>query len=256
MTSALQTTSPPPASAAQPAARAEDLTKTYGSGDNTVCALGGVTADFPTGSFTAIMGPSGSGKSTLMHCLAGLDRPTGGRVLLGDQEISGLKDRALTRVRRDQVGFVFQSFNLVPTLTARQNILLPVDLAGRRADPERLTRLADALDLGDRMRHRPSELSGGQQQRVAIARALITEPQVLFADEPTGALDSQTAASLLGQLQRSAAEFGQTIVMVTHDPFAASHADRALLLNDGVITDRIDEPSADAVLTAMKRVQD
>lgn len=240
---------------AEPAARAESLTKMYGSGGTRVEALRGVTAEFPAGSFTAIMGPSGSGKSTLMHCLAGLDRPTSGRVLLGGQEITGLKDRALTMVRRDQVGFVFQSFNLVPTLTARQNIMLPLDLAGRRPDPERLDRLVDSLSLSDRLNHRPSELSGGQQQRVAIARALITRPQVLFADEPTGALDSQTAASLLDQLRRSSAEHGQTIVMVTHDPFAASHSDRALLLGDGAIRDEIDEPNTDTVLAGMKRVQ-
>lgn len=255
MTAAAQTTTLPPTAGTQPAAQVADLTKTYGSGDNTVHALRSVTASFSTGSFTAIMGPSGSGKSSLMHCLAGLDQPTQGRVILGDQDITRLKDRALTRVRRDQVGFVFQSFNLVPTLSARQNIVLPCDLAGRRPDPERLNRLVDSLDLGDRLRHRPSELSGGQQQRVAIARALITEPQVLFADEPTGALDSQTAVSLLGQLRQSATEFGQTIVMVTHDPFAASHADRALLLNDGEITEEIDQPSTDAVLAAMKRGQ-
>lgn len=255
MTSAPTTTRAQPRTAGHPAARAEDITKAYGSGGTRVEALRGVTAEFSPASFTAIMGPSGSGKSTLMHCLAGLDRPTGGRIQLGGQEITGLKDRVLTTVRRDQVGFVFQSFNLVPTLTARQNILLPLDLAGRRPDPKRLSRLIDSLNLGDRLKHRPSELSGGQQQRVAIARALITQPQVLFADEPTGALDSQTAGSILDQLRRAATEHGQTVVMVTHDPFAASYAGRALLLGDGLIRDEITDPSTDAVLAAMKQVQ-
>lgn len=243
----------PSAPHVHPAARADGLTKRYGSASTTVNALQGVTVDFPPASFTAIMGPSGSGKSTLMHCLAGLDRPTGGRVLLGSQEITGLKDRALTQVRRDHIGFVFQAFNLVPTLTARQNIMLPLDLAGRRPDPDLLTRLVETLNLSDRLNHRPSELSGGQQQRVAIARALITEPTVLFADEPTGALDSQTATSLLAQLRQATTDYGQTIVMVTHDPFAASYADRALLLSDGVIIDEIDHPSTDAVLAGMKQ---
>jgi putative ABC transport system ATP-binding protein len=237
------------------AARATDLIKEYGSSETAVRALDRVSVEFPAGTFTAIMGPSGSGKSTLMHCLAGLDQPTSGRVLLGDTEITGLPDRALTHVRRDRVGFVFQAFNLLPTLTARANILLPLDLAGRRADPSAFDALVQSLGLDDRLDHRPSELSGGQQQRVAIARALITGPDVVFADEPTGALDSQTAAALLGYLRRSCSEAGQTIVMVTHDPIAASYADRALILGDGRITDAITDPDTDAVLAAMKRLE-
>ncbi|MBO0812134.1 MAG: ABC transporter ATP-binding protein [Microlunatus sp.] len=236
------------------AARAQNLTRIYGAGDTAVRALDAVSVDFAIGSFTAIMGPSGSGKSTLMHCLAGLDTPTGGQVFIGGIEITGLGDRRLTRVRRDKVGFVFQSFNLLPTLTARQNILLPLDLAGRRPDKARLATLIDSLGLGDRLDHRPSELSGGQQQRVAIARALITAPEVVFADEPTGALDSRTAAALLGFLKQSVAELGQTIVMVTHDPIAASYADRALLLSDGRITSAIERPTTDSVLAAVKKL--
>jgi putative ABC transport system ATP-binding protein len=237
------------------AARAEDLTRVYGAGDTAVCALDGVTVDFPAATFTAIMGPSGSGKSTLMHCLAGLDNPTNGRVIIGDTEITRLNDRRLTRFRRDRIGFVFQSFNLLPTLTAQQNILLPLDLAGRRSDRDRFATLINSLGLADRLEHRPSELSGGQQQRVAIARALITAPDVVFADEPTGALDSRTAAALLSFLRTSVADHGQTIVMVTHDPIAASYADRALLLNDGRITDAIEQPTTDTVLAAMKRLE-
>ena len=236
-------------------ARADELIKVYGSGDTAVRALDRVSVAFPVGSFTAIMGPSGSGKSTLMHCLAGLDTPTSGKIIIGDLEITGLSDRRLTAVRRDRVGFVFQSFNLLPTLTARQNILLPLDLAGRRADQQRFDSLISSLGLADRLGHRPSELSGGQQQRVAIARALITQPDVVFADEPTGALDSQTAATLLAYLRTCCRELGQTIVMVTHDPIAASYADRALLLSDGRITDAIDDPDTDAVLAAMKRLE-
>jgi putative ABC transport system ATP-binding protein len=235
-----------------PAAAARDLTKTYGTGDMAVPALRGVTADFGRGTFTAVMGPSGSGKSTFMHCLAGLDRPTGGQAYIGGQDISALDDRQLTRVRRDRIGFVFQSFNLLPTLTAVQNILLPLDLAGRPAD--RLAAVVDSLGLGDRLDHRPAELSGGQQQRVAIARALVTGPEVVFADEPTGALDSHTAATLLDFLRRSCRELSQTIVMVTHDPIAASYADRALLLSDGLIVDELVDPTADAVLGAMGRL--
>ncbi|MEV6636340.1 ABC transporter ATP-binding protein [Actinoplanes sp. NPDC051470] len=234
------------------AAAARDLTKTYGAGDTAVPALRGVTATFGRGTFTAVMGPSGSGKSTFMHCLAGLDRPTGGHAYIGDQDISALDDRRLTEVRRDRIGFVFQSFNLLPTLTAVQNILLPLDLAGRPADPARLAAVVGSLGIGDRLDHRPAELSGGQQQRVAIARALVTGPEVLFADEPTGALDSRTAATLLDFLRRSCRDLGQTIVMVTHDPIAASYADRALLLSDGLIVDELIDPTADAVLGAMR----
>ena len=233
-------------------AQAVDLTKTYGSGEAEVRALDGVSVGFAPGSFSAIMGPSGSGKSTLMHCLAGLDRPTSGQVHLGGTEITGLRDRELTAVRRDRVGFVFQAFNLLPTLTAKENILLPLDLAGRRVDPAVLDQLVDSLRLGDRLKHLPSQLSGGQQQRVAIARALITRPQVLFADEPTGALDSRTGTDLLNQLRTATLALGQTIVMVTHDPNAAAYADRAVILSDGRIVDDFLAPDADRVLAAMK----
>ncbi|ONI84464.1 peptide ABC transporter ATP-binding protein [Actinosynnema sp. ALI-1.44] len=234
------------------AAAAKSLTKTYGTGDTAVSALRGVTVGFPAGTFTAIMGPSGSGKSTLMHCLAGLDRADGGEVHIGGQEITALSDRELTRVRRDRVGFVFQSFNLVPTLTALSNILLPLDLAGRQPDRDLLSSVVCSLKIHDRLHHRPGELSGGQQQRVAIARALVTRPDVLFADEPTGALDSTTASTLLSFLRTSCRDLGQTIVMVTHDPIAASFADRALVLSDGRIVDDVSSPTPDAVLGAMR----
>ncbi|MCE7006320.1 ABC transporter ATP-binding protein [Kibdelosporangium philippinense] len=234
------------------AASAKSLKKTYGTGDTAVSALRGVTVDFPAGTFTAIMGPSGSGKSTLMHCLAGLDRADDGEVHIGGAEITALSDRELTKVRRDRIGFVFQSFNLIPTLTAMQNIVLPLDLAGRKPDRDRLGAVVRSLGIHDRLQHRPGELSGGQQQRVAIARALVTRPDVLFADEPTGALDSTTASTLLSFLRTSCRDLGQTIVMVTHDPIAASFADRALVLSDGRIVDDIDEPTADSVLGAMR----
>jgi len=233
-------------------ASARELSKTYGTGPTAVTALRGVTAEFARGTFTAVMGPSGSGKSTLMHCLAGLDRPSGGHAYVAGRDLAALDDRQLTRVRRDHIGFVFQSFNLVATLTARQNILLPLDLAGRRPDPARLEAAVTALGIGDRLDHRPGELSGGQQQRVAIARALVTGPDVLFADEPTGALDSRTAAALLDFLRRSCRELGQTVVMVTHDPIAASYADRALLLSDGRIVTELDQPTAGTVLGVMR----
>ncbi len=235
-------------------ASATDLTKTYGTGEAVVRALDGVTVSFARGSYTAIMGPSGSGKSTLMHCLAGLDRPTSGRVELADFAISALTDRELTAVRRDQVGFVFQAFNLLPTLTAEQNIVLPLDLAGRRPDADLLAELIDSLGLRDRVRHLPSQLSGGQQQRVAIARALITRPAVVFADEPTGALDSRSSHHLLDYLRHTSQVHGQAIVMVTHDPNAAAYADRTLLLSDGRIVDDLIAPTADTVLAAMKRL--
>jgi len=235
-------------------ASATDLTKTYGAGEAVVRALDGVSVGFARGSFTAIMGPSGSGKSTLMHCLAGLDRPTSGRVVLGGSVLSELTDRALTNVRRDHVGFVFQAFNLLPTLTAEQNIVLPLELAGRRADAAVFSGLVDSLRLGHRLAHLPSQLSGGQQQRVAIARALITRPAVVFADEPTGALDSASSHELLDYLRHTSQVFEQTIVMVTHDPNAAAYADRTLLLNDGRIVDDIIAPTADTVLAAMKRL--
>jgi len=234
------------------AARAEGLHKVYGSGANAVRAVDGISAEFPRGTFTAIMGPSGSGKSTLMHCLAGLDSVTAGRAFIGDVDITELTDNQLTRVRRDRVGFVFQSFNLLPTLTARQNIALPLDLAGKKVDEQRLADLVSSLGLTDRLGHRPSELSGGQQQRVAIARALITVPDVVFADEPTGALDSKNGAALLSYLRLCVREGGQTVVMVTHDPMAASYADRVLLLADGRIAGELDEPTPESVLTAIR----
>ncbi len=234
------------------AARARALTKVYGSGDTRVTALDAVDVDIEQGRFTAIMGPSGSGKSTLMHCLAGLDSISGGEVWIGDTELSALSDKALTRLRRDSVGFVFQAFNLVPTLTALENITLPLDIAGRKPDQQWLDTVIDTVGLRDRLKHRPSELSGGQQQRVACARALASRPTIVFADEPTGNLDSRSGAEVLGFLRRSVDEFGQTIVMVTHDPGAASYSDRVLFLADGRIVDEMLSPTADAVLERMK----
>jgi len=233
------------------AIRAHQLRKVYGAGDTAVAALDGVTVDFGVGRFTAIMGPSGSGKSTLMHCLAGLDTPTSGQVLLGETELTGLPDAELTRVRRDRVGFVFQSFNLLPTMTARDNILLPLELGNRKPDAVWLGVLVDVLGLGNRLTHRPSELSGGQQQRVAVARALVSRPEVVFADEPTGNLDSRSGAEVLGFLRRSVREFGQTAVMVTHDPLAASYADRVVMLADGKLAGELDQPTPESVLDAI-----
>lgn len=235
-----------------PVLRVQALVKLYGSGDTAVRALDGVDVDFRSGSFTAIMGPSGSGKSTLMHCAAGLDTPTSGRVLLGGTDLTGLDDRQLTTVRRDRIGFIFQSFNLLPTLTARQNILLPLDLAGRAPAADHFDALCEALRITDRLGHRPAELSGGQQQRVAIARALITRPDVVFADEPTGALDSRAGVRLLEFLRAGARELGQTIVMVTHDPIAAGYADRVVLLADGRVAGDLAEPTPDDVLAAIR----
>ena len=231
---------------------AKDLSKTYGQGPNAVQALDGVSVGFDAAAFAAIMGPSGSGKSTLMHCLAGLDTVTSGSVRIGDTELSGLSDRALTLFRRDHVGFVFQSFNLLPALTAEQNILLPLELAGRRPDPRWFQHVVSVLGLGDRLGHRPSELSGGQQQRVACARALISRPDVIFADEPTGNLDSRSGTEVLGFLRHSAREFGQTIIMVTHDPVAASYADRVVFLADGQVSGELNRPSVAQLLDALK----
>ena len=214
---------------------ATDLTRRYGEGEATVHALAGVTVGFPAGQFTAIMGPSGSGKSTLMHLLAGLDRPTSGSVVLDGTELSKLDDKRLTDVRRDKVGFIFQSFNLLPVLSAQENIELPLSIAGRKPDRAWMDSLIATVGLGDRLRHRPAELSGGQQQRVAVARALASRPRVVFADEPTGNLDSKTSAEVLELLRRCVDEFGQTIVMVTHDARAASYADRLLELEDGIV---------------------
>jgi putative ABC transport system ATP-binding protein len=239
----------------RPAASAEELTKVYGSGDSRVVALDTVSVDFHSGRFTAIMGPSGSGKSTLMHCVAGLDTPTGGRVRLGGIDLTGLADDELTALRRDRVGFVFQAFNLLPTLTAWENITLPLDLAGRRPDPRLAEMIIDAVRLGDRLHHRPAQLSGGQQQRVACARALVTGPEVVFADEPTGALDSRASADLLALLRRGVDEFGHTVVMVTHEPAAAAYADRVLFLADGRLVDELHGPTADRVLDRMKSLE-
>ena len=237
-----------------PAASAVNLVKLYGSGQTAVRALDDVTLDLDAGRFTAIMGPSGSGKSTLMHCLAGLDQATSGTVLLGGTELTSLSDRQLTLVRRDRIGFVFQAYNLLPTLTAEQNIRLPLDLAGRRIDQDWLDTLLAVLGLGDRRGHRPSELSGGEQQRVAVARALVTRPEVVFADEPTGNLDSRTGTEVLTFLRRSVDELAQTVVMVTHDPVAASFADRVVLVADGRPTGDIEKPTPDAVLDAMREL--
>ncbi len=235
-----------------PATRAVQLTKVYGSGETSVIALDRVTADFPVGVFSAIMGPSGSGKSTLMHCLAGLDTVTSGEVWIGETNLSTLKDKALTQLRRDRVGFVFQQFNLLPTLTAEENIRLPMDIAGRKPEPDWFDTVVDTIGLRDRLGHRPTELSGGQQQRVACARALLSRPDVVFADEPTGNLDSRSGAEVLSFLRNSVRELGQTVVMVTHDPGAASYADRVVFLADGRIVDQMTEPTAERVLDKMK----
>ncbi|MBB5874002.1 putative ABC transport system ATP-binding protein [Allocatelliglobosispora scoriae] len=237
------------------AVRAAELTKVYGDGDARVVALAGVDVEFARGELTAIMGPSGSGKSTLMHCVAGLDKPTGGRAWVGDVELTGLGDDDLTILRRDRIGFVFQAFNLLPTLTAWENITLPLDLAGKAVDRFFADTIIGAVGLADRLGHRPSQLSGGQQQRVACARALISKPDVVFADEPTGALDSRSSAELLAFLRRSVDELGQTVVMVTHDPTAASYADRVLFLADGRLVDELRSPSADRVLDRMKSLE-
>jgi putative ABC transport system ATP-binding protein len=237
-----------------PATRAVDLWKVYGSGEAQVLALRGVSLEMERGRFTAIMGPSGSGKSTLMHCLAGLDAVSRGEVWIGETQVTGLGDAGLTRLRRDQVGFVFQQFNLLPTLTAKENILLPLSIAGRKPEPDWYDTVIDTVGLRDRLNHRPSQLSGGQQQRVACARALVTRPEVVFADEPTGNLDSRSGAEVLGFLRRSVHESGQTIVMVTHDPVAASYADRVIFLGDGQIVDELLDPTAETVLDTMKRL--
>ncbi|MCW2640752.1 MAG: methionine transporter ATP-binding protein [Dactylosporangium sp.] len=234
------------------AARAVDVWKVYGSGEAQVAALRGVSVELARGGFTAIMGPSGSGKSTLMHCLAGLDSVTGGDVYVGDTLITGLSDHGLTRLRRDQVGFVFQQFNLLATLTAEENILLPLSIAGRKPDRQWFDAVIDTVGLRDRLGHRPSQLSGGQQQRVACARALISRPEVVFADEPTGNLDSRSGAEVLGFLRNSVRGFGQTIAMVTHDPTAASYADRVIFLADGQIVSELTAPTAEDVLDTMK----
>jgi len=234
------------------AAGTVDVVKVYGSGDAAVTALDHVTVDFAAGRFTAIMGPSGSGKSTLMHCLAGLDEVTSGMVRIGTTELATLNDRQLTELRRTQVGFIFQAFNLIPTLTAEENIVLPLTLGGRTPDREWFDTVVDTVGLRDRLRHRPSELSGGQQQRVAVARALASRPTIIFADEPTGNLDSNSGSELLQFMRRAVDDFGQTIVMVTHDPNAAAYADRVVFLADGRIVADMDDPTAEKVLDTMK----
>ena len=238
------------------AARARDLVKVYGSQEAEVRALDGVTVDLMKGEFTAIMGPSGSGKSTLMHCLAALDTPTSGDAIVDGTGLAGLSDKALTTLRREKVGFVFQAFNLIPTLTAQENIELPLDLAGRKVDQAWFDAVIDAVGLRSRLGHRPNEMSGGQQQRVACARALASKPSIVFADEPTGNLDSTSSAEVLGFLRRSVDEFGQTIVMVTHDPVAASYTDRVLFLADGKIVDELRRPDRDSILERMGALQD
>ncbi len=247
-------TSDPPTGNVQtsPAAQAVDLRKTYGIGQSEVHALAGVNVVFGRGHFNAVMGPSGSGKSTLMHCMAGLDQPTAGQCFVGGQDIGGLNDAGLTQMRRDKVGFVFQSFNLVPTLTAAENITLPADLAGAKVDREWFDYLVGQLGIGDRLTHRPNEMSGGQQQRVACARALMNRPDLIFADEPTGNLDSNASGELLEFLRKSVKEWGQSIVMVTHDPHGAAYADRVLFLADGAVVDELDAPTADSVLERMR----
>ena len=248
--------SPAEATAAQasPAAQAVGLRKTYGTGGAEVTALAGVDVAFARGHFTAVMGPSGSGKSTLMHCMAGLDRPTAGQAFIAGLDIGGLDDSALTKLRRDRVGFVFQSFTLVPTLTARENITLPVDLAGKKVDSDWFDYLVGQLGIAGRLSHRPNEMSGGQQQRVACARALVNRPELIFADEPTGNLDSNASAELLGFLRRSVQELGQSIVMVTHDPGGAAFSDRVVFLADGQVVGELYQPTPTSVLDQMSRL--
>ncbi|WP_330250023.1 ABC transporter ATP-binding protein [Nocardia sp. NBC_00565] len=237
------------------AARAIDLVKVYGSGDTQVRALDGVSAEFAKGEFTAIMGPSGSGKSTLMHCLAGLDSASTGTVRIGDTDLAGLSDKQMTRLRRDRIGFVFQAFNLVPTLTAHENITLPLDIAGRKPNQDWLDTVIKRLGLTDRLTHRPSELSGGQQQRVACARALAGKPEIIFGDEPTGNLDSRSSEEVLSILRAAVDEFGQTVVIVTHEPHAAGYADRVIFLADGRIVDELRDPTSESVLDKMKSLE-
>jgi putative ABC transport system ATP-binding protein len=241
------------ATAAAIAAHTVEAVKVFGKGQTEVRALDGITIDFPQGRFSAIMGPSGSGKSTLLHCIAGLDTLTSGKAYIGDADLGTLDDRQLTLLRRDRIGFVFQAFNLVPTLTAAENITLPLLLAGRAGDRAWIDKIIATVGLADRLQHRPDELSGGQQQRVAVARALASQPQIIFADEPTGNLDSRSGSDVLDFMRRAVDELGQTIVMVTHDPVAASHADRIVFLADGRIVDEMLQPTPDLVLERMKR---
>ncbi|WP_405744675.1 ABC transporter ATP-binding protein [Streptomyces sp. NBC_01525] len=235
------------------AARAADLSKVYGGGETRVVALDSVSVEFGTGQFTAIMGPSGSGKSTLMHCMAGLDTISSGSARIGDVELAALGEKKLTQLRRDKIGFIFQAFNLLPTLTAAENITLPMDIAGRKPDPAWMNAVIETVGLSGRLTHRPGQLSGGQQQRVAVARALVARPEIIFADEPTGNLDSRSGAEILGFLQESVRAMGQTVVMVTHDPVAAGYADRVVFLADGRIVEELHRPTSDAVLDRMRR---
>lgn len=237
------------------AARSIDAVKKYGEGEASVTALDGVSLDVERGHFAAIMGPSGSGKSTLLHCLAGLDTLTSGQVFIGDAELGSLDDKALTVLRREKVGFVFQAFNLIPTLTAAENIVLPLTIGGRKPDEEWVDTVIDTLGLGDRLTHKPSELSGGQQQRVAAARALASRPEIIFADEPSGNLDSNSGRELLSFLQQAVVDFGQTIVMVTHDPIAASYSERVVFLADGKVAGELADPTADRILDRMKHLE-
>ena len=237
------------------AARADTLRKVYGEGDAAVEALGGVTVEFGSGRFTAIMGASGSGKSTLLHCMAGLDTPTSGQVFIGDVDITTLSEKRLTQLRRDKVGFVFQAFNLIPTLTAKENVTLPLDIAGRDVDQSWFDSVVDTVRLRDRLDHRPAELSGGQQQRVAAARALVSRPEIVFADEPTGNLDSKAGAELLAFLRGAVDDHGQSIVMVTHDANAASYADRIVFLADGLVVDEMLEPNTEKILDRLKAME-
>ena len=247
------TITPPTPTETDTAAHTEAISKVYGAGDTLVTALDDVSVSFERGRFTAIMGPSGSGKSTLMHCVAGLDTIDSGRIFIGDIDLSGLNDKQLTRLRRDTIGFVFQAFNLVPTLTALENITLPMDLVGHAPDQAWLDTIVATVGLGDRLSHRPSELSGGQQQRVAVARALASRPAIIFADEPTGNLDSRSGSEILEFMRTAVDRFAQTIVMVTHDPLAASYADRVIFLVDGRVVDELRSPTADSVIDRMKR---
>ena len=249
MTSTQSDVQAPPAIAA----RVVSATKVYGSGDTAIRAIDGISADFGEGHFTAVMGPSGSGKSTLMHCMAGLDDLTEGQIFIGDTDLTTLNEKQTTRLRRDRIGFIFQAYNLVPTLTAEENITLPADLAGRDLDPAWFDSVVAAVGLRDRLSHRPDELSGGQQQRVAVARALAGQPEIVFADEPTGNLDSATGIEILEFMRRAVRELGQTIVMVTHDPQAAGYAEHVVFLQDGRIVDEMADPTADLVLDRMKR---
>ena len=244
-----ETLSPPSVGVA---ARAVDASKVYGSGEAEVRALDGINVSFDTARLTAIMGPSGSGKSTLLHCMAGLDRLTSGQIFLGDTEISTSSEKELTLIRRDKLGFIFQSYNLIPTLNALENMTLPMSLAGTKPDQDWLNTIVTTVRLGDRLKHRPAELSGGQQQRVAVGRALLSKPEIVFADEPTGNLDSRSGAEILTFMRKAVDELGQTVVMVTHDPIAAGYADRVVFLADGAIVDELADPDADAVLDKMK----